>query len=42
LADLEELQLHKIQYDSRKLAVLAETIEATLSELTSRMESPQL
>ena len=30
LADLEELQLHKIQYDSRKLAVLAETIEATL------------
>lgn len=42
LADLEELQLHKIQYDSRKLAVLAETIEATLSELASRMESPQL
>ena len=41
LADLEQLQFHEIQFDSQKLTLLAETIETTLSELTSRIELPQ-
>jgi PAS domain S-box-containing protein len=41
LADLGGLQLREIQSDSQKLTLLAETIETTLSELTSRIELPQ-